>query len=123
MGAETSSPPKKSFVKVVMGGFLGLCTGAVAVYSNAVFDRVIKPSKPVANFSAMRGGAIEDDRAGTAFALDHIRFEALAIRQIAAQNPLVRQEADALHQVHGDGEAALIINAGGGDLGTMNLRF
>ncbi len=56
MGAETSSPPKKSFVKVVMGGFLGLCTGAVAVYSNAVFDRVIKPSKPVANFSVTADG-------------------------------------------------------------------
>jgi len=58
MGAETGSSPKKSFVKVVMGGFLGLCTGAVAVYSNAIFDRVIKPSKPVANFSVTADGLV-----------------------------------------------------------------
>lgn len=41
---------KRSF-KMAVGGLLGLCTGAVAVYSNAIFDKVVKPTKPVANFA------------------------------------------------------------------------
>lgn len=41
----------KGMVKVVFGSFLGLCTGAVMMYANAIFDKVVKPPKPVANFT------------------------------------------------------------------------
>jgi hypothetical protein len=49
MSAEKSA--KKSYFKVVLGGFLGLCTGAIAMYFNAIFNQVVRPAKPVANFS------------------------------------------------------------------------
>jgi PKD domain len=41
----------KGMFKVVVGSFLGLCTGAIMMYANAIFDKVVKPPKPVANFS------------------------------------------------------------------------
>jgi PKD repeat protein len=53
--SSESGGSKPGFVrrslKLAIGGLLGLCTGAVAVYSNAIFDQVIKPAKPVANFA------------------------------------------------------------------------
>jgi hypothetical protein len=51
--ADTPPPTPfyKRSMKVVIGGFLGMCTGAVAMYANAFFDRVVKPAKPVANFA------------------------------------------------------------------------
>lgn len=45
-------PARKNYLKIVFGSFLGLCTGGVMMYANALFDRVVKPPKPVANFSA-----------------------------------------------------------------------
>ncbi len=54
--AEASAGPKNNFLKVIFGSFMGLCMGAVGVYFNAVFDRVVKPSKPMANF----GVSVED---------------------------------------------------------------
>jgi hypothetical protein len=41
----------KSAIKMALGGAVGLATGAVAVYSHAIVDQVVKPTKPVANFA------------------------------------------------------------------------
>jgi PKD repeat protein len=40
-----------SAVKLVLGGAAGLVTGGIAVYSHAIFDQVVKPTKPVADFA------------------------------------------------------------------------
>jgi len=45
-----------SWIKAVMGGLLGLLSGAAAVYGTAVVDRVVKPNKPVANFAVNAEG-------------------------------------------------------------------
>lgn len=47
------TPQKKSggWLKAGIVGLLGLCGGAVGTYATAVVDRVVKPSKPIANFS------------------------------------------------------------------------
>jgi hypothetical protein len=50
------APAKKSFGKVVLGSSLGLVTGAIAVYSQAAFDRLVKPAKPLANFQISSDG-------------------------------------------------------------------
>jgi PKD domain len=39
------------WIKIGLGGFAAMCTGAVGMYANVVFDKVVKPSKPVANFA------------------------------------------------------------------------
>jgi hypothetical protein len=50
--SEEKKPSRiKGMFKVVVGSFLGLCTGAIMMYANAIFDKVVKPPKPVANFS------------------------------------------------------------------------
>lgn len=51
-----SAPAKKSFLKVILGGMLGLGTGAAAMYFNAAFDAIIKPAKPLANFQVSSDG-------------------------------------------------------------------
>jgi PKD repeat protein len=51
-----AAPARKSFAKMVLGGGLGLVTGAVAMYSQAAFDRLVKPAKPLANFQATADG-------------------------------------------------------------------
>lgn len=52
MADQPAPPPaRKSIFKMFFGGFLGLCTGALAMYSQVVFDMVAKPPKPLANFS------------------------------------------------------------------------
>ncbi len=54
--SEEKKPSRiKGMFKVVVGSFLGLCTGAIMMYANAIFDKVVKPPKPVANFTI--GGA------------------------------------------------------------------
>lgn len=55
MGAD-AAPQKKSFFKLVVGGFLGLCAGAGTMYFNAVFNTVVRPPKPVANFAVSADG-------------------------------------------------------------------
>lgn len=53
MAEEQAKPSRvKSMFKVVFGSFIGLCTGALMMYANVIFDKVVKPPKPVANFSA-----------------------------------------------------------------------
>ena len=49
-----AAPAKKSsgWIKAGILGVLGLGGGAVGTYATAVVDRVVKPSKPVANFAA-----------------------------------------------------------------------
>ena len=50
------APPAKAglignAVKMAFGGAAGLLTGGIAVYSHALFDQVVKPTKPVADFA------------------------------------------------------------------------
>lgn len=57
--APTShSTPAKSggWIKAVLLGVLGLGGGATATYLSAVVDRVVKPTKPVANFAINADG-------------------------------------------------------------------
>lgn len=53
--AAGAAPPRAGFfsntVKMAGGGLVGLLTGGIAVYSHAIFDQVVKPTKPVANFA------------------------------------------------------------------------
>ncbi|CAN5250626.1 hypothetical protein BH11PLA2_BH11PLA2_37640 [soil metagenome] len=56
MADAAPAPAKKSLGKVVVGGGLGLVTGAVAMYSQAAFDRLVKPAKPLANFQVNADG-------------------------------------------------------------------
>ncbi len=53
-----STPAKKSggWLRAVLIGTLGLGGGAAATYVTAVVDRVVKPTKPVANFATAPDG-------------------------------------------------------------------
>ncbi|MGL4420488.1 MAG: PKD domain-containing protein, partial [Gemmataceae bacterium] len=46
-----AAPARRGPFKMIFGGFMAMCTGAVAMYANAFFDSVVKPAKPVANFA------------------------------------------------------------------------
>jgi PKD repeat protein len=53
---STPAPPAKSsaisgWFKTAMGGTVGLVGGVAAMYATAVVDKVVKPAKPMANFS------------------------------------------------------------------------
>lgn len=55
--APAPAPAKKhSFFKTVMVWMLGLGGGAFGTYSTAVFDKIIKPPLPVANFAVSADG-------------------------------------------------------------------
>src|SRR5262245_59566068 len=41
----------RTWVKTTVGGFLGIVGGAVMTYASFFVDKVIKPAKPVPNFS------------------------------------------------------------------------
>lgn len=51
-----AAPAKKGWMKTVLGGTLGLFGGAATMYATAVFDTVVKPAKPMANFAAKAEG-------------------------------------------------------------------
>ncbi len=46
----------KSWIKGIIGMALGIGSGVVMMYSNAIVDKVIKPTKPVANFAVTTDG-------------------------------------------------------------------
>jgi PKD repeat protein len=46
----------KSWIKTTLGAVAGLCTGAVVMWFSPLVDRVIKPGRPIANFSAEVNG-------------------------------------------------------------------
>lgn len=48
--AEAGSK-KSGWLKAILGTFAGLFSGAVMMYLSPLLDKVVKPSKPVANFS------------------------------------------------------------------------
>lgn len=57
--APTShSTPARSggWIKAALLGMLGLGGGAAGTYATAVVDRVVKPTKPVANFATAPDG-------------------------------------------------------------------
>lgn len=47
---------KASWFKTVLGTAAGLCSGAVVMWFSPLLDKVIKPSKPVANFAVEHSG-------------------------------------------------------------------
>ncbi len=53
-----STPAKRSggWIKAALFGMLGLGGGAAGTYATAVVDRVVKPTKPVANFALSADG-------------------------------------------------------------------
>lgn len=56
--AEKKTVAKRGWglVKLAFGGAAGLATGVIGVYATAIVDKVAKPPKPVANFSATADG-------------------------------------------------------------------
>lgn len=44
------------WIKAALGGLFGLLSGAAAVWATAALDKVVKPSKPVANFAVTTDG-------------------------------------------------------------------
>ncbi len=56
VAAPVAAPAPKSHFKTVAGGILGLFSGAAAMYATAVFNTVVKPNPPVANFAVSTEG-------------------------------------------------------------------
>ncbi|MFO0937792.1 MAG: PKD domain-containing protein [Gemmataceae bacterium] len=60
--AEAAAPAKSGAlsgaVKTVMGGTVGLIGGVVTMYTTAFFDQVVKPPKPLANFTTKVDGQV-----------------------------------------------------------------
>jgi len=54
--APAAAPAKKSYFKTIAGAMLGLFSGAAAMYATAVFNTVVKPNPPVANFAVSTDG-------------------------------------------------------------------
>ena len=77
----------------------------------------------IALLPEMSGRAIQDDRARATLASDGVRLEAFAVAHVAAENLLIRQQADALHQVRGDSEASFVVHVGIRHLRPVYLRF
>lgn len=61
------------------------------------------------------------DGAGAAGATDDVGFPAGAVGHVAAEDALVRVETGSEDQVFGDGEAAFVVDAGGGDAGAVDF--
>src|ERR1017187_8300367 len=66
--------------------------------------------EPVARFSEPGGGAVEDDLAGAGFGGDRVGLKALTVRHVAAEDSLVRQQTDFVHEVPGYAQAAFIVH-------------
>ena len=53
--ADAKPSPKNSiiggWIKAIAGGTVGLLGGAATMYSTAIFEKVVKPAKPMANFA------------------------------------------------------------------------
>ncbi len=54
--AEENKGGKKGWVKAGLGAVIGLFSGGAAMYATAVFNLVVKPPKPVANFAVAADG-------------------------------------------------------------------
>ena len=54
---EEAPPEKKSWWKAVLGTMGGLLSGIVVMYLTPWVDKVVKPAKPIANFSVDYSGA------------------------------------------------------------------
>ena len=77
----------------------------------------------VANFSQMRGCAVEFDKSAPRFSVNCIGLESLAIAQVANENFFVGNQANEFSQIGGNRKAAIVIQARARDGGAMNLRF
>lgn len=56
MGEEAKKGLVRGWMKTVFGAGLGLFSGAAAMYATAIFNTVVKPPKPVANFAVTADG-------------------------------------------------------------------
>lgn len=54
--APVPTPKKRGFFKSILIGIVGLGGGAIGTYSAAVFDKLVKPPLPVANFAVSADG-------------------------------------------------------------------
>jgi PKD repeat protein len=54
--ADDAPPTRFGWLKTIIGTCTGLLSGAVVMYISPLVDRVVKPAKPVANFSAQANG-------------------------------------------------------------------
>src|SRR5512134_798716 len=71
----------------------------------------------------MRGRAIYLDAPGIRRALHHVGFEACAVADIVDLDLLVRQQMRQVHQTMIYGDAAYVVQIGGGDRRPMDLRI
>src|SRR5437763_9047427 len=79
--------------------------------------------QPVTDPGQVRHCAVQFNGTRAPFARDGVGFEALSVCEVAAQDALVGQQADLVHQVLRDREAAFVIEARAGHLRAMNLRL
>ena len=54
--AETPKGKIATWLKTLMGAMAGILSGAVMMYLSPLLEKVIKPSKPLANFAFDRSG-------------------------------------------------------------------
>ena len=77
----------------------------------------------VANFPEVRGGAIEFNHSLSRRALNRIGLEPLAIAQVSYEDFFVGEQTNQLGQIHGDREAAFVIETRSRDGGAMDFGF
>ncbi|MEY4394759.1 MAG: hypothetical protein RL595_2008, partial [Planctomycetota bacterium] len=53
---KTAKERFKGWVKMVIGTIGGLLSGAAAMYVTPLVDKVVRPAKPIANFSYEKDG-------------------------------------------------------------------
>lgn len=71
----------------------------------------------------MRGGAIEDDFAGTRLSGDGVSLESLSVGEVADEDTFVGNEAGQIHQLGIDGKASFVVKARFGHGRAVNFRF
>jgi hypothetical protein len=77
----------------------------------------------IARFSEMRRRPVKHDRARTGFAWNDVGLEAFAVSDVATKDSFKGDEADLLHQINGDRQAAFIVTTGIGHHGPVDFRF
>src|SRR5262245_43586635 len=69
---------------------------------------VAHDGEEIAGFAQVGGGAVKDDAAAAALALDDVGFEAVSVGQVAAEDAFIGEQAHPVHEGGVDGEAAFV---------------
>jgi hypothetical protein len=77
----------------------------------------------VAGLAESGGSAIECEAAGLGGSGDGVGFEARTVGHVTDEDSFEGMKADLFHEVGGDGEASLVVEAGVGDSGPMDFRL